>query len=117
MARASPELRPGAARARSGGIGAGHLAQLPFDQDRSHWDHGLIVEGLKFLDLSAAGSQLSEYHVEAAIAAIHACAPSVDDTDWKTIVSLYDTLMAIRPSPIVALNRSIAVAQRTRARA
>jgi RNA polymerase sigma factor (sigma-70 family) len=89
---------------------AGNLNTL-FDQDRSRWDYGLVAEGLKFLDLSATGSQLSEYHVEAAIAAIHARAPRVEDTDWRTIVSLYDTLMAIRPSPIVALNRAIAVAQ------
>jgi RNA polymerase sigma factor (sigma-70 family) len=89
---------------------AGNLNTL-FDQDRSLWDHGLIAEGLKFLDLSATGSQLSEYHIESAIAAIHACAPHVEVTDWKAIVSLYDTLIAMSPSPIVALNRAIAVAQ------
>jgi predicted RNA polymerase sigma factor len=89
---------------------AGNLNTL-FDQDRSQWDHDLVAEGLKFLDLSATGSQLSDYHIEAAIAAIHAGASRVEDTDWKTIVSLYNTLMAIRPSPIVALNRAIAVAQ------
>jgi RNA polymerase sigma-70 factor (ECF subfamily) len=89
---------------------AGHLNSL-FDQDRSQWDQGLVVEGLRFLDLSATGSQLSEYHVEAAIASIHALALRAEDTDWKTIASLYDTLMAIRPSPIVALNRAIAIAQ------
>ncbi|MBO0754882.1 MAG: hypothetical protein J2P54_03405 [Bradyrhizobiaceae bacterium] len=89
---------------------AGHLNSL-FDQDRSQWDQGLVVEGLRFLDLSATGSQVSEYHVEAAIASIHALALRAEDTDWKTIASLYDTLMAIRPSPIVALNRAIAIAQ------
>jgi RNA polymerase sigma factor (sigma-70 family) len=89
---------------------AGNLNTL-FDQDRSLWDHELVAEGLKFLGLSATGSQLSEYHIESAIAAIHVRAPRVEDTDWKAIVSLYDTLIAIRPSPIVALNRAIAVAQ------
>jgi RNA polymerase sigma factor (sigma-70 family) len=89
---------------------AGNLNTL-FDQNRSLWDRGLVAEGSKFLNLSATGSQLTEYHVEAAIAAIHAGAPHAEDTDWQTIVSLYDTLMAIRPSPVVALNRAIAVAQ------
>jgi RNA polymerase sigma-70 factor (ECF subfamily) len=89
---------------------SGDLVALS-DQDRSRWDQELIAEGLKLLELSAAGSELSEYHVEAAIASIHACALRLDDTDWEKVVSLYDTLMTIRPSPIVALNRAIAVAQ------
>src|SRR5262249_17991189 len=71
----------------------------------------LIVEGMRLLELSATGSELTEYHVEAAIASIHARARSIEDTDWKTIVSLYDTLMSIRQSPVVALNRAIAIAQ------
>jgi RNA polymerase sigma-70 factor (ECF subfamily) len=89
---------------------SGNLSSL-FDQDRSQWDQDLVGEGLKFLELSATGSELTEYHVEAAIASIHARALRAEDTDWETIVSLYDTLMTIRPSPIVALNRAIAVAQ------
>jgi RNA polymerase sigma factor (sigma-70 family) len=89
---------------------AGHLNSL-VEQDRMRWDRGLIAEGVRLLDLSATGSELSEYHVEAAIAAIHARAVRLEDTDWQAIVALYDTLMAIRPSPIVALNRAIAVAQ------
>ena len=64
------------------------------------------------LDLSAAGSELSEYHVEAAIASVHATAPSMQATNWAEIVSLYDALITIRPTPIVALNRAIAVGQR-----
>ena len=55
---------------------------------------------------------ISAYHVEAAIAAVHATAASVDETKWDEIVRLYDRLMAIAPSPIVALNRAIAIAQR-----
>jgi predicted RNA polymerase sigma factor len=89
---------------------SGNLISL-FDQDRSQWDQELIVEGLKFLELSAAGFELTQYHLEAAIASIHACARRTEDTDWEAVVSLYGTLMKIRPSPIVALNRAIAVAQ------
>jgi RNA polymerase sigma-70 factor (ECF subfamily) len=90
---------------------SGNLISL-LDQDRSQWDQELVAEGLKFLELSAAGSELTEYHIEAAIASIHAGASRMEDTDWQTIVSLYDALMKIRPSPIVALNRAIAVAEK-----
>jgi RNA polymerase sigma factor (sigma-70 family) len=89
---------------------AGNLSSL-IDQDRGLWDRGLLERGLRLLELSATGNELTEYHVEAAIAAIHADAHGVDDTRWGEIVSLYDTLMIIRPSPVVALNRAIAVAQ------
>ena len=89
---------------------SGNLASL-FDQDRSLWDSALITKGQKLLERSAAGAELSEYHVEAAIAWVHANARCVEDTDWAQIVSLYETLMAIRPSPVVALNRAIAIAQ------
>lgn len=89
---------------------AGNLATL-FKQDRLKWDQNLIAEGRRWLDASATGTELSQYHVEAAIAAVHADASSADETDWTSIVSLYDKLFAIRPSPIVALNRAIAIAQ------
>jgi len=88
----------------------GNLVALS-DQDRCQWDRALISEGLKFLELSASGGNFTEFHIEAAIAAIHARAPDAAETDWKTIVSLYDALMEARPSPIVALNRAIAIAQ------
>jgi RNA polymerase sigma factor (sigma-70 family) len=88
----------------------GNLNSL-VDQDRSQWDRHLLLEGLQFLDLSASGTELTEYHVEAGIASIHARAPRLDDTEWGAIVALYDTLMTIHPSPIVALNRGIAIAQ------
>ncbi len=81
------------------------------EQDRSQWDAELIARGQKLLELSATGERLSEYHVEAAIAWCHATAPRARDTNWGQIVSLYDTLMVIRPSPVIALNRAIAVAQ------
>jgi RNA polymerase sigma-70 factor (ECF subfamily) len=90
---------------------AGHLAAL-VDQDRSLWDQKLVGEGLTLLELSATGSELTEFHVEAAIASVHATAPTTVDTDWGKIISLYDTLLTIRPSPVVALNRAIAIAQR-----
>lgn len=89
----------------------GNLSSL-FDQDRSQWDQELVTEGLKLLDLSASGSELTEYHVEAAIASIHAQARHAQDTDWKTIIELYDALLAVRPSAVVALNRAIALGQR-----
>ncbi len=88
----------------------GNLSSLT-DQDRSQWDGELRREGLEFLEHSATGHELSEYHVEAAIAAVHARATGMEDTDWGAIVALYDTLMALRPSPIIALNRAIAIAQ------
>jgi predicted RNA polymerase sigma factor len=81
------------------------------DQDRSQWDQDLVAEGLRFLRLTAAGADLTQYHVEAAIASLHGNARSTEETDWKAIVSLYDTLLTLCPSPIVALNRAIAVAQ------
>ena len=89
---------------------SGNLASL-FDQDRSLWDANLVTTGQKFLEQSATGPELTEYHVEAAIAWVHASARRAQDTNWEQIVSLYDTLMEIRPSPVVALNRAIAVAQ------
>src|SRR5262249_13496114 len=89
---------------------AGHLHSI-FEQDRSQWDRELVHEGLAFLERSATGTVLTGYHVEAAIAAVHARAARTEDTDWKTIVTLYDQLMSMRPSPIVALNRAIAIAQ------
>jgi RNA polymerase sigma-70 factor (ECF subfamily) len=89
---------------------AGNLSSL-FDQDRSQWDSKLVADGQRFLDLSATGPELTEYHVEAAIAWVHATAHRTEETDWGKIVTLYDTLMTIRPSPVVALNRAIAIAQ------
>jgi RNA polymerase sigma factor (sigma-70 family) len=90
---------------------AGDLSAL-VDQDRSRWDAALVTEGLALVEASAAGTELTPYHIEAAIAAVHAAAPTLADTDWPAIVSLYDRLMALAPSPVVALNRAIAVGQR-----
>ena len=82
------------------------------DQDRSRWDARLVAEGQRLMNLSASGTALSPYHVEAAIASVHAAAPSANETPWGTVVTLYDALMQIRPSPVVALNRALAIAQR-----
>jgi len=79
------------------------------EQDRSRWDRALLAEGLRRLGQSAAGSVLSAWHVEAAIAAQHAAAASYAETDWPAILRLYDLLLATRPSPVVALNRAVAV--------
>lgn len=79
------------------------------DQDRSRWDHAMIAEGFRYLDLSARGTELTAYHLEAEIAAVHAGAPSFEATDWQRIVSAYDELLELRPSPAIRLNRAIAI--------
>jgi RNA polymerase sigma-70 factor (ECF subfamily) len=89
---------------------SGELLGL-FDQDRTRWNRGLVAEGQRLLERAARGPELSAYHVEAAIAWVHANAAKAEDTEWRKIVGLYDMLMSIRPSPVVALNRAIAVAQ------
>jgi RNA polymerase sigma-70 factor (ECF subfamily) len=89
---------------------SGNLQTL-FEQDRSQWDQQLLSQGMKFVELSATGSELTEYHIESAIASVHARAGSAAETDWRAIVSLYDALLSLRPSPIIGLNRAIAIAQ------
>lgn len=89
----------------------GNLVAL-LDQDRTLWDRTRLREGMQLLELSASGAELTAYHIEAAMASVHAMSPRADDTDWSRIISLYDSLMELNPSPIVALNRAIAVAQR-----
>jgi RNA polymerase sigma-70 factor (ECF subfamily) len=84
------------------------LVRLP-EQDRTRWDRELIARGLRHLDASATGPLRSPYHVEAEIAACHALAPSWTETDWKRIVALYDQLLASTGSPVVALNRVVAI--------
>jgi RNA polymerase sigma factor (sigma-70 family) len=99
-----------AARVRARLNRSGDLIPLT-DQDRALWDRDLIAKGNDFLNRSANGRELSEYHVEAAIASIHSNAAREEDTDWTRLVWLYDVLVRIRPSPVVALNRAIALAQ------
>jgi len=82
-------------------------------QDRSKWDPMLVAEGFAYLEQSARRWEPAEYQIEAAIAAVHASAPSAEETDWNAIIDLYDSLFVLRPSAIVALNRAIAVGRRT----
>ena len=81
------------------------------DQDRSLWNRELILEGLRELHRSAEGKELTPYHLQAGIAAQHALAPTYDATDWEDITEQYDQLYQIDPSPIVALNRAIALSR------
>ena len=85
---------------------AGEVVLLD-DQDRSLWDPRLIGLGFRHLEQSAEGSVKTAYHVEPAIAAAHASAPSAAATPWGVILHLYDELLAINPSPLVALNRVV----------
>lgn len=92
--------------ARTDGDGA--LLTLA-EQDRSRWDQALIASGLRELARSAAGDRLSAYHLQAGIAAAHALAPEWAATDWTRILDQYDALLALDPSPVVALNRVVAL--------
>jgi RNA polymerase sigma-70 factor (ECF subfamily) len=83
------------------------------EQDRSKWDMVLISRGLEELVRAANGDELSEYHLEAGIAAIHSTSKDAAHTDWSRIVRHYDALHRIKPSPIVALNRAVAVAHQS----
>jgi RNA polymerase sigma-70 factor (ECF subfamily) len=89
---------------------AGDLVLLA-DQDRGRWDERLIAIGFHHFDRSMAGDEVSEYHVQAAIAATHARAHEGSSVDWPLILALYDQLVALNPSPVVRLNRAVAVAK------
>jgi RNA polymerase sigma-70 factor (ECF subfamily) len=90
---------------------AGELVLLD-DQDRSRWNRALIEEGSALVRESLSSQRAGAYAIQAAIAAVHAEAPRPEDTDWREIVGLYDILLALSPSPVVALNRAVAVAMR-----
>ena len=81
------------------------------DQDRGRWDRELIAEGQAIVRASLRRNQPGPYQLQAAINAVHSDAPSAAETDWLQILQLYDQLMAMEPSPVVALNRSVAVAE------
>ncbi|HEX2105729.1 MAG TPA: RNA polymerase sigma factor [Solirubrobacteraceae bacterium] len=101
------ELQASRARARVGPDGEPIL--LP-DQDRSRWDWMLVGRGLASLERAyAAGGAAGTYTLQAAIAACHARARAAEDTDWVSIVALYDALAQVAPSPVVELNRAVAV--------
>jgi len=97
-----------AARLETRQDSAGNLLLLE-EQDRSQWDQALLMRGLHQLELAAVGDDLSEYHLQAAIASMHVTSPSFAETDWPRLVELYDLLFALAPSPVVALNRAIAL--------
>lgn len=135
LCRAVADLLPGAAEPRGllalmlltearrpARFGADGSIVLLADQDRSLWDAGLIAQGRALVadavagvsaerGASAPGAAAGPYTVQAAIAAVHASARTVDDTDWAQIVRLYDALFALQPTAVVELNRAVAVAE------
>ncbi|MEO8157575.1 MAG: RNA polymerase sigma factor [Betaproteobacteria bacterium] len=82
------------------------------DQDRSHWDRQLIDEGISLVERALASRGFGPYSLQAAIAAVHAEASAADATDWAQIVGLYDLLLRMEPSPVIELNRAVALAMR-----
>jgi len=80
------------------------------EQDRRSWDSALIGQGARHMECAAAGDNLTTFHLEAGIAAHHAVAPSFEETDWGAILGFYDKLVRLAGTPIIALNRSVAVA-------
>jgi RNA polymerase sigma-70 factor (ECF subfamily) len=81
------------------------------DQDRSRWDRDLIAEGQQLVRACLRRNQPGPYQIQAAINAVHADAAAAPDTDWRQILALYDQLIAVSPTPVVALNRAVAVAE------
>ncbi len=91
---------------------------IPLDrQDRARWDRAMIVDGLEHLGRASTGDAVSPFHLEAGIAACHALATTYAATDWPQIVALYDQLFALTASPIIALQRAIAIGRASGARA
>ena len=88
----------------------GSLVRLP-DQDRSRWDPALVAEGQTLVRACLRRGQPGPYQLQAAIAAVHSDAESADATDWSQVLALYDHLVAIAPTPVVRLNRAIALAE------
>ncbi|MEK7829812.1 MAG: sigma-70 family RNA polymerase sigma factor [Acidobacteriota bacterium] len=92
-------------------VSEGGELSLLSEQNRTLWDRRLIAIGFHHLDRSAAGEEFTEYHLQAAIASCHAAAASYELTNWEQIVRLYDLLVEMNPSPVIALNRAVAVAK------
>ena len=89
----------------------GDLIRLE-EQDRSRWNKELIAEGVALVERALATRRFGPYTLQAAIAAVHAEAPSARETDWREIVALYDVLARLDPSPVIDLNRAVALAMR-----
>ncbi|MFF8908374.1 RNA polymerase sigma factor [Streptomyces olivaceoviridis] len=87
----------------------GVLVPLP-EQDRARWDRALIAEGQELVRRCLRRNRPGPYQIQAAVNAVHSDAPTAAATDWRQILALYDQLMAVAPSPVVALNRAVAVA-------
>jgi RNA polymerase sigma-70 factor (ECF subfamily) len=81
------------------------------EQDRTQWDRALIAEGQAIVRRCLRRNLPGAYQLQAAINAVHADAPTIEQTDWSQIVALYDHLLAIAPTPVVALNRAIAIGE------
>jgi RNA polymerase sigma-70 factor (ECF subfamily) len=88
----------------------GTLVLLP-DQDRSRWDRDLIAEGQALVRACLRRNQPGPYQIQAAVSAVHSDAPTAADTDWGQILALYDQLLVLAPTPVVALNRAVALAE------
>jgi RNA polymerase sigma-70 factor (ECF subfamily) len=82
------------------------------EQDRALWNHELIDEGIALVEKALGSRRFGPYSLQAAISAVHAEAPSAAATDWAQIVGLYDVLLRLDPSPVISLNRAVAVAMR-----
>jgi RNA polymerase sigma-70 factor, ECF subfamily len=89
---------------------AGELVRLP-DQDRTQWDRAMIAEGQDLVRVCLRRKQPGPYQIQAAINAVHSVAVTAAATDWRQILTLYDQLMSLAPSPIVSLHRAVAVAE------
>ena len=87
----------------------GNILRLK-DQDRRTWNQAMIARGMKHLTLSAAGREVTSYHIQAAITSCHSTAADFGSTDWAKILSLYDQLLLLDNSPVIALNRAVAIA-------
>jgi len=88
----------------------GRLVLLP-DQDRGRWDRALIAEGQALVRACLRRNRPGPYQIQAAISAVHSDAPTAAGTDWDQILALYDQLLAVAPTPVVALNRAVALAE------
>jgi RNA polymerase sigma-70 factor (ECF subfamily) len=88
--------------------GTGNLLLLK-EQDRTRWDQPMIARGMFHLAQSAAGDKISEYHLQAGVAACHCAAKDYTSTDWQQILSLYDRLVEGDGSPVIALNRAVVI--------
>jgi RNA polymerase sigma-70 factor (ECF subfamily) len=97
---------------RTARTSAGGEVVLLDEQDRSLWDRAMIAEGLTLVERARSSRRIGPYTLQAAIAAVHAEAPTAAATDWPQIVGLYDVLLRAEPSPVVALNRAAAIAMR-----